>query len=82
MDDIPKQRIIIVHGSALTPGILNRHWYKWLQIEFEKIGFHSLAPAFPDEHQARDSIWIPFLKDHLQVKEVMHFFDGIFRDFF
>ena len=70
-----KQRIIIVHGSALTPGIINRHWYKWLQIELEKLGFQSIAPAFPDEHHARDSIWIPFLKDDLQVKEVSHLFE-------
>lgn len=65
-----KQRIIIVHGSALTPGIINRHWYKWLQTELIKLGLDAIAPSFPDEKEAKDSIWIPFLINNLQVKEV------------
>lgn len=80
-----KQRIVIVHGSALTPGIINRYWYKWLQNQLQSLGFDAIAPAFPDEHYAKDSIWIPFLKDHLQIQQVMfkslwiffdHFFSG------
>ena len=70
-DLISKQRIIIVHGSAFTPGIINRYWYKWLKNQLEMLGFQSIAPPFPDEHYAKDSIWIPFLKDHLKVKQVI-----------
>ncbi len=65
-----KQRVIIVHGSAMTPGIIHRHWYKWLQMELIKLGFDAIAPSFPDETEAKDSIWIPFLINNLQVKEV------------
>ncbi len=69
-DEKSKQRIIIVHGSAMTPGIINRHWYKWLQTELSKLGFDTIAPAFPDEKEAKQSIWISFLINDLQVKEV------------
>jgi hypothetical protein len=54
----------------MTPGIINRHWYKWLQRELLKLGFDAIAPSFPDETEAKDSIWIPFLLNNLQVKEV------------
>ena len=54
----------------MTPGIINRHWYKWLQQELEKLGFEAIAPAFPVEKEAKTSVWISFLKDHLKVKEV------------
>ena len=54
----------------MTPGIINRYWYKWLQAELLKLGIDAIAPAFPDESEAKDSIWIPFLKDNLKVKEV------------
>lgn len=65
-----KQRVIIVHGSAITPGIVNRHWYKWLEAELLKLGFDAIAPPFPDEKEAKDSIWIPFLINNLAVTEV------------
>jgi hypothetical protein len=54
----------------MTPGIINRHWYKWLQIELQKLDFEAIAPAFPDEKEAKEFIWISFLKNNLQVKEV------------
>jgi hypothetical protein len=54
----------------MTPGIINRHWYKWLQTELQKLGFEAIAPSFPDEKEAKESIWISFLKNNLQVKEV------------
>ncbi|CAF2963002.1 unnamed protein product [Rotaria sp. Silwood2] len=68
-DQQSKQRVIIVHGSAITPGIINRHWYKWLQAELVKLGFDAIAPALPDESEAKDSIWIPFLLNNLAVAE-------------
>jgi hypothetical protein len=54
----------------MTPGIINRHWYKWLQIELQKLGFDAMAPPFPDEKEAKESIWISFLINDLQLKEV------------
>ncbi|CAM4859244.1 unnamed protein product [Rotaria socialis] len=60
-----KPRIIIVHGSAITPGIINRHWYKWLQAELQKLDFDTIAPSLPDEKEAKDCIWIPFLLEKL-----------------
>ncbi|CAF0873498.1 unnamed protein product [Rotaria sordida] len=68
-DQQSKQRVIIVHGSAITPGIINRHWYKWLQAELVKLGFDAIAPALPDEKEAKDSIWIPFLLNNIGVAE-------------
>ncbi|CAF0780052.1 unnamed protein product [Adineta steineri] len=64
-----KQRVIIIHGSAISPGIINRHWYKWLQTELSKLDIDALAPAMPDEREAKDSIWIPYLINNLNVKE-------------
>lgn len=54
----------------MTPGIINRHWYKWLQGELNKLGFDTIAPSLPDEREAKDSIWIPFLLDKLGADEV------------
>jgi hypothetical protein len=54
----------------MTPGIIHRHWYKWLQTELLKLGLDAIAPSFPDETEAKDSIWIPFLINNLQVEEV------------
>ncbi|CAF0894325.1 unnamed protein product [Rotaria sordida] len=53
----------------MTPGIINRHWYKWLQAELVKLGFDAIAPALPDEKEAKDSIWIPFLLNNIGVAE-------------
>jgi len=69
-DQKSEQRVIIAHGSAMTPGIIDRHWYKWLQTELLKLGFDAIAPAFPDEKEAKESIWISFLINNLEVKEV------------
>ncbi|CAF0985699.1 unnamed protein product [Didymodactylos carnosus] len=51
----------------MTPGIINRHWYKWIQTELQKLGFDAIAPPFPDEREAKNSIWIPFLIHDLEV---------------
>jgi len=39
-------------------------------MELIKLGLDAIAPSFPDETEAKDSIWIPFLINNLQVKEV------------
>jgi hypothetical protein len=62
--------VVIIHGSAMTPGIVNRHWYKWLQAELIKLSMDAIAPAFPDEKEAKDSVWISFLINDLKVQEV------------
>jgi len=59
-DEKSKKRIIIVHG------ILNRHWYKWLQTELIKLDFDTITPAFQDQKEAKQA----FLIKNLQVKEV------------
>lgn len=55
----------------MTSGIVNRHWYKWLEGQLQKLGFQAIAPAFPDETEAKESIWRQFLKENLSVTEVI-----------
>ena len=54
----------------MTPGIVNRHWYKWLEGELNKLVMNAIAPALPDEKETKDSIWIPFLIHDLKVQQV------------
>lgn len=60
-------QIILIHGNGnSTP---NDNWLPFVKTELEKLGFTVIARQFPDAMLARESYWIPFLRDELKADE-------------
>ena len=58
------QKIIFIPGNGgSTP---KDNWFPSVQKELEAHGLKVVAREFPDSHLARESFWIPFLKDILK----------------
>lgn len=55
---------ILIHGNG--GGKPTDNWLPYLKEELEKIGIRAVAPQFPDAVLARESYWIPFLKETLK----------------
>ena len=62
-----KTKIIIIHGNQGGTG--NDAWIPWLKNELEQRGFLVENPTMPDNHEAKQSIWLPYLKDKLGADE-------------
>jgi predicted alpha/beta hydrolase family esterase len=68
---VERQRIIIVPGMGCTPA-RECNWYAWLQDELEKDPsgrFTVILKDMPDPHAARESYWVPFIRDTLKFDE-------------
>lgn len=65
------QRIVIVPGMGCTP-VRECNWYSWLQEKLEK-DFNGrvkvILQDMPDPHGARESQWVPFIRNVLQFDE-------------
>ena len=65
------QRIVIVPGMGCTP-VRECNWYAWLadQLEHDASGrFTVILHDMPDPHGARESLWVPFIRESLKVDE-------------
>jgi predicted alpha/beta hydrolase family esterase len=60
-------KVIFVPGNG--GGTPKDNWFPYLQTELEKLHLPVVAKDFPDNHLARESFWVPFLKDTLQADE-------------
>lgn len=47
----------------------NDNWFPYLKKELEKLKVKVIASEFPDSQLARESYWIPFLKNDLKADE-------------
>ncbi|CAF1154882.1 unnamed protein product [Rotaria sordida] len=66
-----RQRIIIVPGMGCVP-VRDCNWYAWLEQELEKDPtgrFSVILENMPDPHGARESQWVPFIRDRLKFDE-------------
>ena len=45
------------------------NWFPRVQADLEKAGVDVVAASFPDAQLARQSYWLPFLKDELKADE-------------
>lgn len=65
------QRIVIIPGMGCVP-VLECNWYAWLQQTLEK-DFNDrvkiVLEDMPDPHGARESQWLPFIRDVLKFDE-------------
>lgn len=53
-------KVIIIHGNSGGTG--EDQWIPWLASELEQRGFAVQHPTFPDNEEAKRSIWIPYLE--------------------
>lgn len=54
-------KAIMIHGNG--GGKPTDNWFPYLKSELLKTGIQVVAPEFPDNILARESYWIPFLKE-------------------
>jgi len=60
-------KIVIVPGNGCT-NIRRANWYDWLATSLEaELGssFKVICETFPDPYEAKETIWIPFMKETL-----------------
>lgn len=60
-------KIIFVPGNG--GGGPNDNWFPYLKENLEKLGIQVIASEFPDNTLARESYWIPFLKNVLKADD-------------
>lgn len=57
-------KVIFIPGNG--GGSPNDNWFPYLKEELEKLKIEVIASEFPDNQLARESYWIPFLKNVLK----------------
>lgn len=65
------QRIVIIPGMGCAP-VLECNWYAWLRdkLESDSTGrFTVILEDMPDPYAARESQWLPFIRDTLKIDE-------------
>ena len=65
------QRVVIVPGMGCTPA-RECNWYAWLEetlIKDPSGRFTVILEDMPDPHAARESRWVPFIRQTLKVDE-------------
>ena len=63
---IAKRRVLIVPGNGCSP-ISKANWYRWLSDALNATNdFECPLLDFPDSRKARESMWLPFIRDKLQ----------------
>ena len=60
-------KIVMIHGNG--GGVGDDVWKPWLKAELEARGHMVLSPTFPDNYEAKASVWLPYLRDELNVDE-------------
>lgn len=62
-----RQKVIIIPGNG--GGKPSDNWFPYVEAELSKEGYDVVNREFPDSVLARESYWIPFLKDELLADE-------------
>jgi predicted alpha/beta hydrolase family esterase len=60
-------KVILIHGNGGGTGSDN--WFPYVKRSLESEGFTVIAKTMPDNVLARESIWLPFLKNELGADE-------------
>jgi predicted alpha/beta hydrolase family esterase len=61
-------RIVIIPGMGCTP-VRRSNWYAWLENELQKRNFNVILKQMPDPYGARESRWLPFIRETLKVDQ-------------
>jgi hypothetical protein len=62
-------RVVIVPGNGCG-NIERANWYRWVARTLEAKGFEVACQTMPDPNEAKEKIWIPFIRDTLKADEV------------
>lgn len=62
-----KPRIVIIHGNCGGTG--QDQWIPWLAAQLERRGYEVATPTMPDNHEAKSSVWLPYMRDTLAIGE-------------
>ena len=62
-----KPRIVYIHGNQATHWSFA--WAPWLKQKLEEDGFETFFETMPDSIIARSEYWMPFLEEHVGVRE-------------
>lgn len=67
---MPLPRVIIIPGNGCSP-VEDCNWYSFMQHQLLESGLFSevVLKDMPDPCEAKESIWIPFIKSELKVDE-------------
>lgn len=71
VQQIERQRIVIIPGMGCVP-VRECNWYAWLQDKLEEVfpnRFTVVLEDMPDPYAARESHWLPFIRNTLKVDE-------------
>lgn len=63
-----RNRILIISGMGCAP-VRIFNWYEWLEKELLKRNFNVILEQMPDPKAARESYWVPFIRNQLKVDE-------------
>jgi len=61
-------KVVIVPGNGCTP-IRTANWYAWLHNQLQTEGIQASMEDMPDPFQAKEKIWLPFMKNTLGADE-------------
>ncbi len=59
-------RFAIIPGNGCVP-VQKCNWYRWLQLELEKLGHTVVLTDMPDPHEAKEKVWIPYMERELKI---------------
>ena len=68
---VSRKRVVIIPGMGCVP-IEQCNWYSWLKEKLENDEsnrFSVIMEDMPDPHGARESIWLPFIREKLKFDE-------------
>lgn len=60
-------RALFIPGNG--GGSPKDNWFPYLKKELEKLDIEVIASEFPDSYLARESYWVPFIKNELKVDD-------------
>jgi len=60
-------RFVFIHGNG--GGVGDDIWKPWLKTELEVLGHEVFSPTFPDNVEAKATVWLPYLRDTLFADE-------------
>ncbi len=60
-------KVIFIPGNG--GGSPKDNWFPYLKEKLKKLGINVVDSEFPDNYLARESYWVPFLKNTLQADE-------------
>ena len=61
-------RVVVIPGMGCHP-VESSNWYAWFAKQMQQRSHECILRDFPDPHQCKESIWIPYLRDEIGLCE-------------